>query len=1017
MFQKVRVLPAAAIAAPLVDKRLPPGQVLAADLAAGLGSRPVWDPAGAAALPPLRSAAWLPVPASLAELRGDARRVARPPPLGLPLSLLSMGDEPGTSTFFSADAAQDWGSDGEADAASADSIQPVVGPGSGIGGAAGAAGAASGACQLDLSVKLWNLEEAELAQHALLVLQGVAASLRRLQALLAAPDALPRRSVASLLRRLAAAGELRQRLQQFVAAFTSPTQHGHSTRSEAASSAGWDPVQHAYAAAVSEVLRRQSAALQQLEQQQGTPWVQTVAVGGSQGRQLHSRGPTLLQVALHSGRLQLQLRRLAELCWCAGGGSMDAEQEAEGFEHEMGSMHGRGHWQAGGFPAGTELLSYLYRHASEADSADAPMLRFLFVQALQPYLRHLHSWAFTTHAVSREFGTTGDKELLTLEFLPPDERKAEVLVPVDPPAFMQPLHAAFMRSGSQLRLLHSLEPQGRQLALQLASIAEQEMAARWRQQHQQQHLGPVLAGAAQPYSTTSFAALPAAPGTAVEGSEEQTQEAERECWLSLAGGAAVTAAAEAIDGSQDLQLSSGLLPPAVRISEEQDAARAAAVDGWLAQMALQRRLAEHALAAEQQGRAAAQRERQVERAAQQAAALSRQQSSKAALFEEQQAAMREQRARLAVQQEQAAAADRQEQLAAAQREHAAAVAELERALGRAGLNPGQQAAQGLSPAAGAPSAAAAAAAQPPEVQQAAISQPEVQQAPAPPAATEPPEVQQAAVAAAVPPPTTTTGRGVQQDVQQTAAAAALQQQDQGAGAAPPRPRLQPGLPPLKLNRVRLQEQQQENTRAQPAGAAAPTARGLLLPSARQPGPLGLPAPAAPPASSRRLFTMPPLLQTARGISAWQAEAAAAAAVGQGDHEGLEHDGEEEEAADVLAPLSAVLECCVTQSVLSQYRAISRACVRLFLDELKVLDHLEALRRFFFMGAGDWADALVAHLGAHADALVPVSAHQLEAALAEAIRGTSVESDPYAGNLRIRLLPASTSAITAQASAS
>ncbi|KAL4440501.1 hypothetical protein ABPG75_003502 [Micractinium tetrahymenae] len=966
MFQKVRVLPAAAIAAPLVDKRLPPGQVLAADLAAGLGSRPVWDPAGAAALPPLRSAAWLPVPASLAELRGDARRVARPPPLGLPLSLLSMGDEPGTSTFFSADAAQDWGSDGEADAASADSIQPVVGPGSGIGGAAGAAGAASGACQLDLSVKLWNLEEAELAQHALLVLQGVAASLRRLQALLAAPDALPRRSVAALLRRLAAAGELRQRLQQFVAAFTSPTQHGHSTRSEAASSAGWDPVQHAYAAAVSEVLRRQSAALQQLEQQQGTPWVQTVAVGGSQGRQLHSRGPTLLQVALHSGRLQLQLRRLAELCWCAGGGSMDAEQEAEGFEHEMGSMHGRGHWQAGGFPAGTELLSYLYRHASEADSADAPMLRFLFVQALQPYLRHLHSWAFTTHAVSREFGTTGDKELLTLEFLPPDERKAEVLVPVDPPAFMQPLHAAFMRSGSQLRLLHSLEPQGRQLALQLASIAEQEMAARWRQQHQQQHLGPVLAGAAQPYSTTSFAALPAAPGTAVEGSEEQTQEAERECWLSLAGGAAVTAAAEAIDGSQDLQLSSGLLPPAVRISEEQDAARAAAVDGWLAQMALQRRLAEHALAAEQQGRAAAQRERQVERAAQQAAALSRQQSSKAALFEEQQAAMREQRARLAVQQEQAAAADRQEQLAAAQREHAAAVAELERALGRAGLNPGQQAAQGLSPAAGAPSAAAAAAAQPPE---------------------------------------------------QTAAAAALQQQDQGAGAAPPRPRLQPGLPPLKLNRVRLQEQQQENTRAQPAGAAAPTARGLLLPSARQPGPLGLPAPAAPPASSRRLFTMPPLLQTARGISAWQAEAAAAAAVGQGDHEGLEHDGEEEEAADVLAPLSAVLECCVTQSVLSQYRAISRACVRLFLDELKVLDHLEALRRFFFMGAGDWADALVAHLGAHADALVPVSAHQLEAALAEAIRGTSVESDPYAGNLRIRLLPASTSAITAQASAS
>lgn len=25
------------------------------------------------------------------------------------------------------------------------------------------------------------------------------------------------------------------------------------------------------------------------------------------------------------------------------------------------------------------------------------MLRFLFVQAIQPYLRHMHAWAFTPH--------------------------------------------------------------------------------------------------------------------------------------------------------------------------------------------------------------------------------------------------------------------------------------------------------------------------------------------------------------------------------------------------------------------------------------------------------------------------------------------------------------------------------------------------------------------------------------------------------------------------------------------
>lgn len=121
--------------------------------------------------------------------------------------------------------------------------------------------------------------------------------------------------------------------------------------------------------------------------------------------------------------------------------------------------------------------------------------------------------------------------------------------------------------------------------------------------------------------------------------------------------------------------------------------------------------------------------------------------------------------------------------------------------------------------------------------------------------------------------------------------------------------------------------------------------------------------------------------------------------------------------------------------------------RLFLDELKVLEHLEALRRwermagvvprpllccihadvvfawqmvrsarrcagalsyqlgsdlqagpcsslphpptplgrFFFQGAGDWADALVGTLGAHADSLLPLAAHQADAMLADAAR--------------------------------
>lgn len=65
---------------------------------------------------------------------------------------------------------------------------------------------------------LWTLEEADLARDALLALQGVHSALMRLQGALDVPHALPRRSVAGVLSKVAAAAELRQRLQAFVAA-------------------------------------------------------------------------------------------------------------------------------------------------------------------------------------------------------------------------------------------------------------------------------------------------------------------------------------------------------------------------------------------------------------------------------------------------------------------------------------------------------------------------------------------------------------------------------------------------------------------------------------------------------------------------------------------------------------------------------------------------------------------------------------------------------------------------------
>lgn len=360
------------------------------DLGAGMASRPIWAPTAAdtSGLPAPREPSWLPLPAALRELRGDVRQGTAPAPLGLPLSLLSMEDEPGSSTVFSAGtAACDGASDG--DAASADSVQPQGSPGR---GATVAAVAAHAERQLSGPYQLWSLAEAELARHALLALQGVAASLLRLQALLAAPGALPRRSIAGLLRKLAEAAELRLRLQRFVAAFSDSgakagaarpgSSGGRSYVDSKGGSCGQDPVQQAFAAAVADVLQRQSAALQQLEQQEGSPWVQAVEVAGSQGRRLFGRGPSLLQVSLHTGRLQGQLRSLADLCWCgfspatedypmeggegAAGTAEEAQQAQQQQQPQQLGGGGPCLWEEGGFPAGVRLLNYLFECANEA---------------------------------------------------------------------------------------------------------------------------------------------------------------------------------------------------------------------------------------------------------------------------------------------------------------------------------------------------------------------------------------------------------------------------------------------------------------------------------------------------------------------------------------------------------------------------------------------------------------------------------------------------------------------------
>ena len=482
------------------------------------------------------------------------------------------------------------------------------------------------------------------------------------------------------------------------------------------------------------------------------------------------------------------------------------------------------------------------------------------------------------------------------------------LVPIEPPAFLRPLHAAFMRAGTQLRLLHSLEPQGQRLAQQLGAIAEAEVLQRRGQQLATSSGGGggtevgAFAGAA--HTLTSFAAPPAVEAAA-EAALQAADGGPREPWLALAGAPAAPlppSAGGAVDGTQDLHVSAGSLQQAAVVSQEQDGARSAAVDGWLGQMALQRRLAEHAAAADHLGRAAAQRERQAQRAAAQAAALSRQQSSKAALFEEQRGAVREARARRAMQREQVEASDRQAQLQAAQREHAAAVAELERALGRSSLTSGP-----------AEAAAPAAAETPAQAEAAAPTEAALSEAAEAASAAGLPAAASAEAAAAEAGPGSLGQAAVEQR-------APLQAHERPAAGFVPYTRRPRGLPPLKLSSLQVPGQQEQEA-ARPALPVA-TARGSQATARRAilPGPLGLPM-----ALRMQAVSQPPGVEL--GSSLQPAAGAAAAAAGAQYLPPLAPPLHEEESESVPAPLPAVLECCVAQSVLSQYRAVSRACVR------------------------------------------------------------------------------------------
>jgi hypothetical protein len=309
----------------------------------------------------------------------------------------------------------------------------------------------------------------------------------------------------------------------------------HTT--QAASSAAADPALAAFAAAAGRVLRRQAAELAAIERR--------CAPAAAP-----APGMSLLQVWLRTAGVRLALRTLAELCWCTAA-----------------APGARARWEVAAPPRGAALLDVLHAKARAADGQEGDSTaRFLFAAAAQPCLAQLRPWAFSLQPLPP--GAAARAPPAAMRFEPPavgadgapraGSKVLPLAVPAPLPAFLAGEQAALERAGAQLRLLHSVQhPAAHALIRELAAIAEVE----------QRCAVDDAGGAAGP-------------------------------WLQLPGGGAAGAAGggglDAGAGGVELLLEAGSLQAVVAAGRAADAARRAAVESWLAGLALERRAAEGA---------------------------------------------------------------------------------------------------------------------------------------------------------------------------------------------------------------------------------------------------------------------------------------------------------------------------------------------------------------------------------------------------------------------------------------
>lgn len=84
------------------------------------------------------------------------------------------------------------------------------------------------------------------------------------------------------------------------------------------------------------------------------------------------------------------------------------------------------------------------------------------------------------------------------------------------------------------------------------------------------------------------------------------------------------------------------------------------------------------------------------------------------------------------------------------------------------------------------------------------------------------------------------------------------------------------------------------------------------------------------------------------------------------------------------------------------RLVVTVLYRLFLNELKLMDLLRTFQQYFFMAAGDWAENLTGALCSHTARHGVLHEHSVQSMVEVSLKGTSVELDPNAANLKVIL---------------